>query len=195
QLDRDVRARGAVAATCVLRRAAATTPSGRTTPEPRDPPAAARRPPALPAQQLHRPLRLPRRRAARGGERRLDDAGDRVRGPARREPARALRAHAAGVGVEPRGELGRGGGRGRPGPGEGVATVHGGLGAELRGRPDAGPSGPGGSIRRRPFRAAAPSEVRGTPAAELTAPRYRPPLHSTRGGRCRDRSSSSATTR
>ena len=91
-------------------------------------------------------------------------------------------------------ELGRGRRRGGPGPGARLAPVHGGLGAQLRGRPDAGPPGPGGAIRRRPLRAAAPTEVRGAPAAALTAPRYRRPVHSRREGRCRDRSSSSATT-
>src|SRR4029453_8044722 len=48
---------GAVAAAGVLGRGAAAPPSGRAAPDPCDRPAAERRPHALPAQQLHRPLR------------------------------------------------------------------------------------------------------------------------------------------
>src|SRR5262245_33156525 len=54
--------------------------------------------------------------AARGRQRGLDDPAERPRGPPRRESARALRAHAAGVGAQPRDELGRGGRRGGFGP-------------------------------------------------------------------------------
>ena len=56
---------------------------------------------------LHRPLRVPRRRAPRGRLRRVADAAIGLRGAPRREPARALRPHAAPVGPQPRGELGR----------------------------------------------------------------------------------------
>ena len=88
----------------------------------------------LPAPQLRQPLRVPRRRAARGRPGGVDRAGRRVRGPPRRDAARALRPHAAAVGGQPRGQLGRGGRGGRRGPGPGVAPLHGGVGDQLRGR-------------------------------------------------------------
>ena len=59
----------------------------------------------------------------------VGDPAGRVRGPPRREPARALRAHAARVGREPRGELGRGVAESTAGPGPGLAPLHGGVGA------------------------------------------------------------------
>ena len=52
--------------------------------------------------RLHRPLRLPRRRAAGARLHRLGDARRRLRGAPRGEPARALRAHAGGVVGQPR---------------------------------------------------------------------------------------------
>ena len=58
-------------------------------------------------------------------------------------------------------ELGRGRRRGRLGPRAGLAPVHGGFGAELRGRQNAGAPGPGGQTRPRPLRAAPPFAVRG----------------------------------
>ena len=75
--------------------------------------------------RLHRPLRVPRRRAARGRHascRAMQQAG--LRGAPRREPARALRADAAALGREPRGELGRRRARwsARAGPGCGGST-------------------------------------------------------------------------
>ena len=73
-------------------------------------------PVAFQPPRLHRPLRVPRRRAARGRHGRVADAAIGLRGAPRREPARALRAHAAAVGAQPRGELGRRGRRRRPGP-------------------------------------------------------------------------------
>jgi hypothetical protein len=86
-----------------------------------------RRPHPLPAEQLHQPLRLPPRPAPRGRGPRLADPAERPGDPPPRELARALRAHASGVGRQPRGELGRGRGRGRAGAGRGrgVATIPG----------------------------------------------------------------------
>ena len=55
---------------------------------------------------VHRPLRVPRRRAARGRHAGLRDAERRLRGARRRVPARALRPHAAGLGGQPRGATG-----------------------------------------------------------------------------------------
>ena len=120
--------------------------------------------------------------------------GSGVRGPARREPARALRAHAAGVGAQPRGDWDEAVADVGAGPGARVAPLHGRLGAELRGRPDPGAPGPRRPVRRRPLGAAAASEVRGPPAAALTGSRYGREVPSTREGRCPDRSCSSATT-
>ena len=64
---------------------------------------------------VHRPLRVPRRRAPRGRVGGVDDPAGGVRGPPRREAARALRPHAARVGRQPRGRLGRGRRGGRRG--------------------------------------------------------------------------------
>ena len=112
QLDRHVRARRA-ASGCTPTSASSIRllrPEGRLLnhgigrpAKPRD-----RRPVRLPVPPwpsgsgLHRPLRLPRRRAARGRHRRLGHAAGRLRGAPPREPARALRPHAAGVGRQPR---------------------------------------------------------------------------------------------
>ena len=75
-------------------------------------------------QLVHRPLRVPRRRAARGRHRGLGHAGAGLRGARRRVAARALRPHAAGVGRQPRGALGRGRRRSsvRTGRGSGACT-------------------------------------------------------------------------
>ena len=62
--------------------------------------------------ELHRAVRVPRRRAARDRQRRLRDPAGRVRGPSRGEPARALRVDAPLLGAQPGGELGRRGRRG-----------------------------------------------------------------------------------
>ena len=70
-------------------------------------PAPARRAAAIRAPRLHRPLRVPRRRAARGRQRRVAHPEGRVRGAPRRGPPRALRAHAACVGAQPRSRRGR----------------------------------------------------------------------------------------
>ena len=64
-----------------------------------------------------------------------------LRGPPRREPAGALRPHAAALGGQPRAALGRGRRRGRRDPGPDLAPLHGGLGGRLRGRPHPGPPG------------------------------------------------------
>ena len=75
--------------------------------------------------ELHRSVRLPRRRAARGRHGRVGDAAARPRGAPRREPARALREDAPPLGREPRGELGRSGAPRRARAGEGVEALHG----------------------------------------------------------------------
>ena len=84
-------------------------------PQPRDQPAA-RLSRAVQPARLHRPLRLPRRRTARGGFRRLAHPAVGARGTARRELARALRTHVAALGSQPRSELGRSRRVGRCGP-------------------------------------------------------------------------------
>ena len=89
--------------TRLLRAARAVRPAA----QPRHQPAGRQAQGAFQPPRLHRPLRVPRRRAARGRLRRVADAAVGVRGAPRREPARALRAHAAPVGREPRSELGR----------------------------------------------------------------------------------------
>ena len=80
----------------------------------------------LGAHVVHRPLRVPRRRADRRRRERAVDGAGRLRGARRRVAARALRPHAAGVGRQP------GGRRGTRrcalvgvGAGAGVAAVHG----------------------------------------------------------------------
>ena len=60
----------------------------------------------VPARRLHRPVRVPRRRAPRARRGGLGAAAHRLRGPAHGEPARALRADPAGVGAQPRGRTG-----------------------------------------------------------------------------------------
>ena len=76
--------------------------------QPRHQPAAGRRQAqaTFSAPRLHRPVRVPRRRAARGRHASCRDAASRLRGAPRREPARALRADAAALGREPRGAAG-----------------------------------------------------------------------------------------
>ena len=75
----------------------------------------------------------------------------RVRGTRRRIPSRALQPHAALLGGQPRGELGRGGRPGRAGPVPHLAAVHGRLGQRVRRRRARRPPGP----RRRPRRSGA----------------------------------------
>ena len=77
---------------------------------PAAPAGAAAQPRHLPRRRLpaadahvHRPLRVPRRRAARRGPRRAGHAAGRVRGARRRVAPRALRADAAGLGGQPGG--------------------------------------------------------------------------------------------
>ena len=103
---------------------------------------------------LHQPVRLPRRGAApaRGDGQR--DRGERPGGPRRRGAAPALRADAAGVDAPARGELGRRGGGDERGPGPGVAAVHGRLGDVVRGRRARRQPGPGPATGRRPAAAA-----------------------------------------
>ena len=85
-----------------------------------------------PQAGVHQQVRLPRRRAR--GTRLPDLAHARrgLRGPARGEPARALREDPGGLVREPGRALGRGGQGGRPGHRPGVAAVHGGLAARVR---------------------------------------------------------------
>ena len=65
------------------------------------------RPVGDPRPLLHRPVRVPRRRAHGGGQDGVGDARGRVRGARRRVPPRALRADPAGVDRQPGGGLGR----------------------------------------------------------------------------------------
>ena len=69
---------------------------GRPAAQPRHHPAGQQAPRAA-AARLHRPLRVPRRRAHRLGRHRARDGGRRPRGAAPGEPAGALRQHAARV--------------------------------------------------------------------------------------------------
>ena len=88
--------------------------------------------PGLQAPRFHRPVRVPRRRADRLGRDRRGHGGPRPGGPARREPAGALRPHAGRVVRQPGRGLGRGGGRGRTRHGQGVGSLHGRLEVVLR---------------------------------------------------------------
>ncbi len=121
-LDRDVRARGRLEDGPVLRdppRTCWRRPDGcSTTPSPSPAGRCSGR------RTLHRPLRLPRRRAGRRGRGGRGHAAGRVRGPRRRVAARALLPDPAPLGGQPRGPLGRGGGPGghRPGPTSGGST-------------------------------------------------------------------------
>ena len=109
--------------------------------------------------RVHRPLRLPRRRAHRLGPHHHRGAERRPRGAARGEPAPPLRDDPARLVRQPRRALGRGGRRGRAADREGVGPLHGRLAARLRvGRNPAAP-GAGGEVRRERWRrrpAAAP---------------------------------------
>ena len=103
------------------------------------------RPPAQPRHQrrrrlphqaslVHRPLRLPGRRADRRRRLGAGDGGGGLRGPRRRVAPRALHPDVAQLGEQPGGSLGRGGRPGRSTPGSGVAAVHGRLGRVIRRR-------------------------------------------------------------
>src|SRR5207302_2925840 len=133
----------------VLHAPARAAASGRASVEPRHFAATRTGQIAIRAAQLHRQLRLSRRRAPRGRRRRQQHAERRLRGPRRREPARALRADAAQLGSEPRVAARRSGAPGRRRTLSRVAPVHCRRGRELRGRTHADPSDPRGAIRRR----------------------------------------------
>ena len=81
---------------------------------------------------LHRPVRVPRRRARPGRPHRLGRARQRPGGAPRRGPARALRPDPQGVEREPRGALGRVPRGGQPRHGQGVGHLHGRLTAGVR---------------------------------------------------------------
>ena len=109
-----------------------------------------------PAQQapgdrrLHRPLRLPRRRADRLRQDHHRGAERRARGAARGELPAALRPHAGRLVPQPRGELGRVRRRGRRGHGAGLGPLHGRLAAGLRAQRDPAPPRARDQDRRRP---------------------------------------------
>ena len=88
---------------------------------------------------VHRPLRLPRRRADRLGQDHHRGPERRARGAARGELPAALRAHARGLVPQPGGELGRVRRRGRRGHGAGVGPLHGRLAAGVRAQRDPAP--------------------------------------------------------
>ncbi len=106
----------------------------------------------------------------------LRDPARRVRGAAHGEPPRALRAHPAGVGREPRGELGRVRGRRRPRPGPHLAALHGRVGAPVRGESHAGAPGAGDQAGPWPQRSPAPAALRvATPAGSAPSASRAPP--------------------
>ena len=131
QLDRPDRAHRQGPAAWLLRLPARQAQAGRPAAQPLHHPAGQHRPGARP-RRLHLPVRLPRRRA--GGSRLPDlaHARHRLRGPARGEPARALRPDASRLVREPGRALGRGRRRGRRGHRPGLAALHGRLPARLR---------------------------------------------------------------
>ncbi len=106
QLDRHVRACRPRAAGRVLRSPASPRGARRSHPQPRHQPPLVEGQVTLRSVELHRPIRLPRRRASRGRDGGVGDAAARPRGASRRELARALREDAPPLGLEPRGELG-----------------------------------------------------------------------------------------
>ena len=134
QLDRHVRARRRGPPRRVLR-----PPHGCSRPgpaaQPRHQPARPAQRARLPAAQLHRPLRVPRRRAARGrhGGLALQTAGFEVRHVETLREHYALTLRAWVANLEANWDDGRR--RGRRGPGPGLAALHGRLGRQLRGRP------------------------------------------------------------
>jgi cyclopropane-fatty-acyl-phospholipid synthase len=107
----------------------------------------------------------------------VDVATQRVRGPTHGESPRALRAHVAGVGREPRGQLGRGGRGGRCAEGAGLAVVHGRFGTQLRDERQSDPPGARGETRRctqwvpaaRQIRVVGPNCQSGSTAARLSS--------------------------
>ena len=118
----------------VLRRrcTACSRPAGGCSTTPSPAPAA----PRLGAPHVHRPLRVPRRRAASTSARRgRAMRARRLRGARRRVAARALRAARCAPGSPTSRPTGTSAvALGRRGPGPGVAAVHGRLRARLRGR-------------------------------------------------------------
>ena len=100
-------------------------------------------------RRVHRPLRLPRRRADRVGPDHHRGAERRPRGDARGELPAPLRPHAGRLVPEPRGELGRLRRRGRRGHGPRLGAVHGRLAARLRAQRDPAPPRARGEDRRR----------------------------------------------
>ena len=100
-------------------------------------------------RRVHRPLRLPRRRADRRRPDHHRGAGRRPRGDARRElPAPLLPSTCAGLGPEPRRQLGRVRGRGRRGHRAGVGHLHGRVADGLRAQRDPARSRARGEDRR-----------------------------------------------
>ena len=99
--------------------------------------------------RLHRPLRLPRRRARGHRHDRLRDEQQRLRGPARGEPARALRDDPARLVGQPRRTLGRSGRRGRARAGPGLASLPGRVAGGLREEPHPAAPGPRRTSRGR----------------------------------------------
>ena len=109
-------------------------------------------PPAQPApgdRRVHRPLRLPRRRADRLGQDHHRGPERRPRGAARGELPAALRPDPGRLVPQPRGELGRVRRRGRRGHGAGLGPLHGRLAAGLRAQRDPAPPRAGDQDRRR----------------------------------------------
>lgn len=131
----------------VLRPAACAPATGRAAAEPRDHPSVPAGPAAAAAGAavVHTAVRLSRRPPLRGGCGRLRAAARRPGGPARREPARALRPDAAGLGAQPAGRPRPSRAARRRGPGPGVGALHGRVRARLRVR--GGVSAPALAVR------------------------------------------------
>ena len=113
---------------------------------------AGQHPRAAGARRLHRPVRLPGRRADRLGQDHHGHAEHRLRGAPRGEPPRALREDLRGLVRQPRGALGRVRRRGRRGDGEGVGPVPGRVAARLRAQPGAAAPGARRQAARRTAR-------------------------------------------
>ena len=121
---------------------------------------------------VRRPLRVPRRRAARCRRHGAGDGAGRLRDPRRRVAARALRQDVAGLGGQSGGQLGRRGGRCRRRAGADLASVHGRFSGRVHGWDGGGSTSTKSSASYRRRAARAPSRPPGRPGSDPRRPRH-----------------------